>query len=131
MPVLRAVLGVLFLNGVIGQSCTQACLGNIFTGYPLAPSFNCPAYTTTIYPGASTIDDCLCIPGSAGANGVVECTLCLPGSFSTTPGSTSCTLCPFGVGNPNDLGATNDSICTPPQTFVTITLFVNGYTLCE
>ena len=128
MPVLRAVLGVLFLNGVIGQSCTQACLGggNISTGLPLAPSFNCPAYTTTIYPGASTIDDCLCIPGSSGANGAVECSLCLPGTFSSISGSTSCTPCPMGVDNPNEFGATNDSICTPPQTFVTITLFVNG-----
>ena len=123
---LRAFLGVLFLNGVIGKSCTQACPGNISTAYPLAPSFSCPVYTTTISPGASTINDCLCIPGSAGANGAVQCALCLPGSFSSTPGSTSCTLCPNGVGNPNDFGATNDSICIAPQTFVTITLFVNG-----
>ena len=117
---------MLFLNGVIGKSCTQACPGNISTAYPLAPSFSCPVYTTTISPGASTINDCLCIPGSAGANGAVQCALCLPGSFSSTPGSTSCTLCPNGVGNPNGFGATNDSICIAPQTFVTITLFVNG-----
>ena len=53
----------------------------------------CPPLSFSYAPGASSLANCSCVPGTFGANSSV-CAPCAAGSFSGTPGLTACTACP-------------------------------------
>ena len=63
----------------------------------------------------SSSDDLFCTACSAGSTSTQSvCALCAPGTFSSTPGSPSCTSCSFGYASLS--GASSCTACLPGST---------------
>ena len=110
----------LFAISVYTQNCTvQLCSLEIACPEcPIVPSLGCPQYTSTLSPGARSVNECVCIPGTFGPTGSVQCAPCPRGTFTNTYGSVQCAPCPQGTFT-NTSGST---MCTvsipslPPET---------------
>lgn len=71
----------------------------------------CPVYATTLFEGAESLLDCVCVPGAALSPS--GCAPCGPGAYAPLPNATACTPCLYGV-TANTTGATNASACAAP-----------------
>ena len=85
---------------------------------PIVPSLGCPQYTSTLSPGALSVNECVCIPGTFGPTGSVQCAPCPQGTFTNTYGSTMCTV----SIPPPETTPTLKTKAIPVNTYVQVTL---------
>jgi Tyrosine-protein kinase ephrin type A/B receptor-like len=104
----------LFVISVYTQKCVvELCSIEIACSEcPIMPSLGCPQYTSTLSPGARSMNECVCIPGTFGSTGSVQCAPCPQGTITNTSGSVMCSPCPQGTFT-NTSGSTMCLVSAP------------------
>jgi hypothetical protein len=101
-----------------------SCIGCLSNQYLLAGACtNCPAYSISNV-GATSVSDCLCMPGYGTVPGEVKksCKICPVGQYSTAASNGKCKMCPVG-STTKGLGSKSIMECG-----ATADLCLGGYT---
>lgn len=83
-------------SGGINNTCAPCPLGSYASGSGATVCTTCPTHSTTVSPGATSVDDCVCGGGFEGEGGV--CQSCGPGKYDSGSGCVSCAVNTYSSG---------------------------------